>query len=160
MGQSISEDSAARMSQEIFGLSSQPRAYRNPELRGCLRRKWPDHHGAGHSRGQRCDDVSGESALASSDVVCFFSSRRLPEIWTLSPGPVFRPGLFFDGPVGPPKAPGGEARTDNSSSPPSETSRMPQQAPKGPQQAPKRLPRGPQDAERKLHEDSRKSLET
>ena len=56
-------------------------------LRGCLRRKWPDHlssghletqscedvsggsglnYGAGHIRGQRCEDVSNENGLNTS----------------------------------------------------------------------------------------------
>ena len=38
-------------------------ASRNPELRGCLRRKLPNHNGVGHLGGQRCEDVSGESGL-------------------------------------------------------------------------------------------------
>ena len=29
-------------------------------------RKWPDHLGAGHLRGQGCEDVSGESGLNTS----------------------------------------------------------------------------------------------
>ena len=30
--------------------------------------------------------------------VAIFLQRRHPEVWTLSPGPVFHPGSFFDGP--------------------------------------------------------------
>ena len=39
----------------------------SPELRGCLRRKWPDHISPGHLRGKSCEDVSGESGLTTSD---------------------------------------------------------------------------------------------
>ena len=42
------------------------RASRNPELRGCIRRKWTEHYGAGHLRGQRCEDVSSENGLNTS----------------------------------------------------------------------------------------------
>ena len=35
-------------------------------MRGCLRQKWPDHHGAGHLRAQICEDDSGENVRTTS----------------------------------------------------------------------------------------------
>ena len=56
MGHGISEVRIARMSQAKVTVppqlsSSRNRAFPRSEVRGCLRRKWPDHHGAGHLRG-------------------------------------------------------------------------------------------------------------
>ena len=39
--------------------------------------------------------------------VAFFSQRRPPEVWRPSPGLVFRPGSFFDGPGAGRRPPGG-----------------------------------------------------
>ena len=33
------------------------------ELRGCLRRKWPNHLSSGHLGAQSCKEVSSESGL-------------------------------------------------------------------------------------------------
>ena len=66
MGQGISEVRDARTSQANVARTPHLRASRNLELQGCLRRKWPDHHGAGHLRGQSCEDISSESGLTNS----------------------------------------------------------------------------------------------
>ena len=55
--QGVSEPRIARMSQAKVAGPPWGRASRNPEFRGCLRQKRPDHHGAGHLRGQTCEDV-------------------------------------------------------------------------------------------------------
>eukprot|EP00959_Pyramimonas_sp_CCMP1952_P314994 6593115-Pyramimonas_sp.AAC.1 len=41
------------------------RASPRSELRGCLRRKWPDHLGSGHIGTQRCENVLGQSGRAT-----------------------------------------------------------------------------------------------
>ena len=51
-GQGISEVRVAGMSGAKAAGPPQLRTFRNQELRGCLRRNWPDHQGAGHVRGQ------------------------------------------------------------------------------------------------------------
>ena len=54
------------MTQAKVALPLQLRASQTPELRECLMRKWPDHHGPGHLLGQSCEDVSGTSGLTTS----------------------------------------------------------------------------------------------
>ena len=63
--QGISEPRVARMSRAKVARPP-GRASPRSELRGCRRRKWPEHHGAGHPRGQSCEDVSGEGGLTTS----------------------------------------------------------------------------------------------
>ena len=63
MGQGISEVRVARISQAKMAWPPELRAFPKSELRECLRRKWFDHHGAGHLRSQNCEDVSGERGL-------------------------------------------------------------------------------------------------
>ena len=46
---SISERKVGRMSQASLGGPPQVEAYLSPELRGCLRRNWPDHLARGIS---------------------------------------------------------------------------------------------------------------
>ena len=61
MGQGISEVGVARISQLNVAGQPQLRASRNPELPGCLKRKWPDHLSSQHLGPQSCEDVSWES---------------------------------------------------------------------------------------------------
>ena len=71
----------------------------------------PREHGEGPGR-RRIGSGIGEVGAAGPDIRCrdFFNTRS-PEAPTLSPGPVLRPGSFFDAPGalrGPPEAENGE----------------------------------------------------
>ena len=66
MGQSFSEIRLSRMSQAKVAWTPELKASRNPELRGCSRREWPEISGAGHLRRQRCEDTSGDNGLTTS----------------------------------------------------------------------------------------------
>ena len=51
----------ARMSQAEVARPLWGRAYQRSTLRGCLKRKWPEHLSSGHPGTQSCEDVAGES---------------------------------------------------------------------------------------------------
>ena len=65
--QGISVPRVARMSEGK--VARPPRGMVSPrsELRGRLRRKWPDHPSSGHLGTQSCEDVSGESGRTTME---------------------------------------------------------------------------------------------
>eukprot|EP00959_Pyramimonas_sp_CCMP1952_P048241 1006831-Pyramimonas_sp.AAC.1 len=60
MGQGTSGVRFARIYQARVACPPRPRAFRDPELRGCLLRKWLERYGARHLGIQTCKDVAGE----------------------------------------------------------------------------------------------------
>ena len=85
----------ARMSQAKVAGPPSGRASPRSELRGSLRRKWPDHLSSGHLGTQSCEDVSCENGrtamgqgisevrvarMSPAKVACHLSSGHISEV--------------------------------------------------------------------------------